>query len=136
MPVSSVFCDSEGLYRTTVSVALSVGLITPRGKCVSGHVSERVFFLRYATEIPDRDCAGRRRTGTRNGNVYGSFREKQLGIVVYRQRLLQTVASLRVVSLVLRGHDPLKISNINPQQEARFSLWKKLVPRESGGNGA
>ena len=52
MPVSSVFNDSEGLYRTTVSVALSVILIIPRGKCVSGHVSERVFFLRYATEIP------------------------------------------------------------------------------------
>ena len=52
MPVSSVFNDSEGLYRTTVSVALSVGLIILRGKCVSGHVSERVFFLRYATEIP------------------------------------------------------------------------------------
>ena len=31
MPVSSVFNDSEGLYRTTVSVALSVGLIIPRG---------------------------------------------------------------------------------------------------------
>ena len=52
MPVSSVFNDSEGLYRTTVSVALSVILIIPRGKCVSGHVYERVFFLRYATEIP------------------------------------------------------------------------------------
>ena len=59
------------------------------------------------------------------------------GIVVYRQRVLQTVTSPRVVSLVFRGHDLLKISNINPQQEARFSLWKKLVPRESGGgNGA
>ena len=78
---------------------------------------------------------GRRRTGTRHGNVYRSVKEKQ-GIVVYQQRLLQTVASLRVVSLVLRGHNLLKISNINPQQEARFSLWKKLVPRESGGNGA
>ena len=66
---------------------------------------------------------GRRRTGTRHGNVYRSVREKQ-GIVVYRQRVLQTVASLRVVSLVLRGHD---ISNINPQQEARFSLLEKLV---------
>ena len=52
MPVSSVFNDSEGLYRTTVSVALSVILIIPRGKCVSGHVYERVFFLRYATGIP------------------------------------------------------------------------------------
>ena len=47
----------------------------------------------------DRDCVGRRRTGTRHGNVYRSVREKQ-GNVVYRQRVLQTVTSLRVVSLV------------------------------------
>ena len=73
----------------------------------------------------DRDCVGRRRTGTRHGNVYRSVREKQ-GNVVYRQRVLQTVTSLRVVSLVFRGHDLLKITNINPQQEARFLLWKKL----------
>ena len=73
----------------------------------------------------DRDCVGRRRTGTRHGNVYRSIREKQ-GIVVYRQHVLQTVTSLRVVSLVFRGHDLLKITNINPQQEARFLLWKKL----------
>ena len=77
---------------------------------------------------------GRRRTGTRHGNVYRSIREKQ-GIVVYRQRVLQTVTSLGVVSLVFRGHDLLKIANFNPQQEARFSLWKNLVPRKSGGNG-
>ena len=44
---------------------------------------------------------GRRRAGTRHGNVYRSVREKQ-GIVVYRQSVLQTVASLRVVSLVLK----------------------------------
>ena len=68
---------------------------------------------------------GRRRKGNRHGNVYRSGREKQ-GIVVYRQRVLQTVTSLRVVSLVFRGHDLLKITNINPQQEARFLLWKKL----------
>ena len=72
---------------------------------------------------------GRRCTETRHG-----VREKQ-GIVVYRQRVLQTVTSLRVVSLVFRGHDVLKVANINSQQEARFSLWKKLVPLESGGNG-
>ena len=47
----------------------------------------------------DRDCVGRRRTGTRHGDVYRSVQEKQ-GNVVYRQRVLQTVASLRVVSLV------------------------------------
>ena len=68
-------------------------------------------------------------------NVYHSVREKQ-GNIVYRQRVLETVTSLRVVSLVFRGHDLLKIANINPQQEATLSLWKKLVPRESGGNGA
>ena len=58
-------------------------------------------------------------------NVHRSFRENQ-GIVVYRQRVLQTVTSLGVVSLVFRGHDLLKIANFNPQQEARFLLWKKI----------
>ena len=73
------------------------------------------------------------------GNLYRSIIEKQgivAGIVVYRQRVLQTLTSLGVVSLVFRRHDLLKIANFNPQQEARFSLWKKLVPRESGRNGA
>ena len=82
---------------------------------------------------------GRRRTGTRHGNVYRSVIQKQgivAGIVVYWQRVLQTVTSRGVVSLVVRRHDLLKIANFNPQQEARFSLLKKLVPRESGGNGA
>ena len=77
----------------------------------------------------DRNCVGGRRTGTRHGNVYRSVREKQ-GNVVYRQRVLQTVTSLRVVSLGFRGHDLRKIANINRQQEATLSLWKKLVPRE------
>ena len=31
----------------------------------------------------------------------------------------------RVVSLVFRGHDLLKIATINPQQDATLSLWKK-----------
>ena len=84
------------------------------------------FFSDTPPKYPDRDCVGRRRTGTRHGNVYRSVREKQV-IVVYRQRVLQTVATPRAVSLVFRGHDLLKISNINPQQEARFSLWKKFV---------
>ena len=78
---------------------------------------------------------GRRRTGTRYGNVYRSVREKQ-GNVVFRQLVLQTVTSLRVVSLVFRGRDLRKIANINLRQEATLSLWKKLVPRESAGNGA
>ena len=73
------------------------------------------------------------------GNVYRNVIEKQGivgGIVVYQQRVLQTVTSLGVISLVFRRHDLLKIANFNPQQEARFSLWKKLAPRDSGGNGS
>ena len=55
-----------------------------------------------------------------------SVRKKKQGIVVYQQRVLQTVTPLHVDSLVFRGHDLLKITNINPQQGARFSIWKKL----------
>ena len=93
------------------------------------------FFSDTPPKYHDRDCVGSRRTETRQGNVYRSVREKQ-GIVVYRQRVLQTVASPRVVSLVFRGHDLLKKQKKNSQQEARFSLWKKFVHRESGGKGA
>ena len=73
---------------------------------------------------------GRRRTGIRHGNVHlilaaEKIKELLWGTVVYRQRVLQTVTSLAVVSLVFRGHDLLKIANFNPQQEARFAVWKK-----------
>ena len=71
------------------------------------------------------------------GNVYRSIIEKQgilAGIVVYRQRVLQTVTSLGVVSLVFRGYNLLKIAKFNPQQETRFSLLEKIVPRERGRN--
>ena len=87
--------------------------------------SGRVFLTDTPPKCLDRDCVARRRTGTRHGNVYRSIREKQ-DIVVYRQRVLQAVTSPGVVSLVFRGHDLLKIANFNPQQEARFSLRKKI----------
>ena len=87
---------------------------------VSGHLVQ----ASWPPKCLDQDCVGRRRTGTRHGNVYCSVREKQ-GNVVYRQRALQTVRSLLVVSLVFRGHDLLKIANINSQQEATLSLRKK-----------
>ena len=101
------------------AVALSVGLIIPRGQCFSGHVVQ-------ASSPPkclDRDCVGRRRTGIRHGHVYRSVREKQ-GSVVYRQRVLQTETSLRTVSLVFRGHDLLKIANIIPSKEPHFRFGK------------
>ena len=114
------------------AVALSVGLIIPRGKCLSGHEVR----VSSPPKCLDRDCVGRRRTRTRHGNVYRSVREKQ-GIVVYRQRVLQTVTSLRVVSLVFRGHDLLKISNINPQlARSQIFAMEKISSRESSGNGA
>ena len=119
--------SSEGLYRTTLCRCLvhrphySARLML-FGSCGP---SECFFFSDTPPKCLDRDCVGRRRTGNRHGNVYRSVREKQ-GIVVYRQRVLQTVTSLRVVSLVFLGHNLLKITNINPQQEAKFSLWKKL----------
>ena len=50
-------------------------------------------------------------------NVYRSVREKQEN-VVYWERVLRR--ALRVVSLVFRGHDLLKMANINSQQEALF----------------
>ena len=59
---------------------------------------------------------GRRRTGTRHGNVYRSVREKQEN-VVSRQRVLQTATSLRVASLVFREHDLLKITNIKSNSQ-------------------
>ena len=57
---------------------------------------------------------GRRRTGTGHGNIYRSDVRGKEGNVVHRQHVLQTVTSLRVVSLVFRGLDLLKIANINP----------------------
>ena len=81
--------------------------------------------------VRHQDCGGKRRTGTTNDNVYHSVREKQQGNVVYRQRILQTVTSLRVVSLVFRGHDLLKIANINLQQEATLWLWKNPFPERA-----
>ena len=51
------------------------------------------------------------------GNLYRNVIEKQgivARIVVYGQRVLQTLTSLGVVSLVFRRHDLLKIVNFNP----------------------
>ena len=73
----------------------------------------------------DRDCVGKHRTGTRHGNVYHSVREKQ-GNVVYRQRVLQTVTFLRVVSLVFRGHDLRKNAKLIfiPSKKSHFRYGK------------
>ena len=49
--------------------------------------------------------------------------EKKQGIVVYQQRVWQRVTTLRVVSsLVFRGHDLLKISNLSPARSETFAM--------------
>ena len=47
------------------------------------------------------------------------------------QRVLQIVTSLGVVSIVIRGHDLLKIENLNPQQESDFRYGKKKFPERA-----
>ena len=85
------------------AVALSIGLIIPQLMRFGSRGQGECFFSDTPPKCLDRDCLGRRRTGTRHGSVYRSVIEKQ-GIVVSRQRVLQTMTSLRVVSLVFRGH--------------------------------
>ena len=125
IPVSSVFNDSEGLYGTTVC----------RCHVSKPHYSARLMGFgsrgpsEFAPKCRDRDCVGRRRTGTRHGNVHCSVREKQRN-VVYRQRVLQTVTSLLVVSLVFREHDLRKIANIHPQQEGHIFAMEKISSPE------
>ena len=58
------------------------------------------------------------------------IRELLRGIIVYRQRVLQTVASLGVDSLVFRGHDLLKIANLIPARSRIFAVEEFSSPRE------
>ena len=119
--MSSVFNDSEGLYRNkTVCRCLAhrIGLIIPRVQYVSGPWSERVFSSDTPPKCLHRDCVGRRRTGTRHGNVYLSVREKR-EIVVYRQRVLQTVTSLGVLSLVF-------CRKLRPPENRKFYPLEKI----------
>ena len=123
------------------TVGLFIGLIIPRGYCVLGHVLRASFFSQIRHRNAFTETAWEDAVQRLGGNVHSSVIEKQgivAGIIVYRQRVLQTVTSLAlgVVSLVFRRHDLLKIANLNPQQEARFSQSRNLVPQESGGNGA
>ena len=114
----------KGLYRTTVCRDLSVSQASLFRTANAFRVtwSERVFFPQVChrnalTEIAWEDAV--QALGMAMSTVASEKNRELLFISV-----LQTVTSLRVVSLVFRGHDLLKITNINPQQEARFSLWK------------
>ena len=81
--------------------------------------SEQVFFSDAPTECLHRDFVGRRRTGTRHGNVYRSVREKQ-GIV-YRQRVLQTVTSLCVSFTSFSRSEFINLSRAQRAYRARIA---------------
>ena len=124
IPVSSVFNDSEGLYRTTVCRCLVHGPHYSSRLMRFGSRGPSEFFSQIRHRSAFIEITWEDAVQELGGNEYHNAREKQ-GIVVYRQRVLQTVTSLGVISLGFREHDHLKIANFNPQQEARFSLWKK-----------
>ena len=91
--MSSVFNDSEGLYRTTVCRCLVRRLHYPARLMRFGSRGPSEFFsqMRHRnalTEIAWEDAVASEKN-----------REWLHGIVVYRRRVLQTVTSLRVVSI-------------------------------------
>ena len=130
MPVSSVFNDSEGLYRTTVCLVRKPHYSAQQmrfGSRVRAIFFSQIRHRNALTEIAweDGDVQG---LGMAMSTVTSEKNRELLftGNVFYKQWHL----------CLFREHDLLKISNINPGKEARFSLWKKLVHRESGRNGA
>ena len=111
--MSSVFInDSEGPYRTVCRCLVH-----------RPHYSARL--IRFGSRGPSEFFSqmrhrnafvGRRRTGTRHGNVYRSVSEKQ-GIV-YRQRVLQTGTSLCAsFASISRARAP---KNFNSRKEPDF----------------
>ena len=108
IPVSSVFNYSEGLYRTTICRWLvrrpnySARLMRFGSRAPSEFFTQ-ILHRNALTEIAWEDAV----QGL-GGNVYRSVIEKQgivAGIVVYRQRVLQTVTSLSFTS-ILKARPP------------------------------
>ena len=99
IPVSSVFNDSEGLYGTTVCRCLvrrphySARLMRFGSRGPSEFFSQ-IRHRNALTEIAWEDAAASEKN-----------RELLHGIVVYRRRVLQTLTSLRVAS-ILRARPP------------------------------
>ena len=81
--------------------------------------SERVHHRNALTEIAWEDAV----QGL--GMTMSTLASEKTGKCCLSATCFQTVRPLRVVSLVFRGQDLLKIANINPQQEVTLSLWKK-----------
>ena len=136
IPVSSVFNNSEGLYRKTVSRCLvhRPHYFTQLMRFGSRGPSDFFSQIRYRnafTEIAWKDAE---QGLVMAMSTLASEKNRELLLIVnvfYKQ---WPDLCLGVVSLVFPGHDLLKIANFNSQPEARFSLWQKIVPRESGEN--
>ena len=104
IPVSSVFHDSEGLYRTTVCRCLIHRPLYSARLMRFGSRGPSEFF----SQLPHRNALTEKAwEDTVQGlgmtmSTLASEKNGELlqGIVVYRQRVLQTVTSPRVVSLV------------------------------------
>ena len=127
--MSSVFNDSEELYRTTVY----------RWLVHRPHYSARL--MRFGSRGPSEFFSPIRHRNALTkiaweeaeqglgGNVYSSVIEKQgivAGIVVYWQRVLQTVTSLGVVSL----RPPENHKFYSPARSLIFALEEISSPRE------
>ena len=98
IPVSSVFNDSEGLYGTTVCRCLvrrpHYSALMRFGSRGPSQFSSQIRRRNALTEIAWEDPVSSEKN-----------RELLHGIVVYRRRVLQTVTSLRVAS-ILKARPP------------------------------
>ena len=115
--------SSEGLYRTTVCRCLVHRPHYPSRlmRFESRGPSEFFFQIchrRNALTKIDRDCVGRRRTGTRLGNVYRSVREKQ-GIVTGSYCLSATCFT----NSDLSGHCFTCIWRARPPEKKKPDFW-------------
>ena len=125
--------SSEGLYRTTVCRCLvhrppyPLRLMRFESRGPSEFFFSQIHHRRNTLTKIDRDCVGRRRTGTRHGNVYRSVREKQ-GIVSGNCCLSATC----FINSEISGFCFTSISRARPpEKKARFLVWKKISsPRE------
>ena len=110
--MSSVFIDNKGLYRKTVQSAVLVHRPHYSARLMRfGSRGPSKFFsqLRHPNAFTEIEWAdGERGLGIAMSTLVSEKNRELLQvIVVYRQRGLQTVTSLGVVSLVFRRHDLL-----------------------------
>ena len=109
------FYYSEGLYRTTVCcscVGEKQGMLQPSPQAFS---ARSILDSTVSCDVTERTSPGQR-----------GKRERW---ECYRLTMfLQTVTSLRVVSLVFRTHDLLKSQMLIPSKKTRIFTMEKLVP--------